>query len=131
MEEILWLMSQQSRVLQELRKDITQVWSDEAAREINARYLNSHESDESQMISALNKQKDLLDQATQKMELSQEQTSKAEEYATTVSENVKFAIQELDSAYSNYDMYIQYNSDARAKFPRIEQLINNANSACV
>lgn len=131
MEEILWLMSQQSRVLQELRKDITQVWSDEAAREINTRYLNSQESDESQMISALNKQRDLLDQATQKRELSQEQTSKVEEYAATVSENVKFATQELDSAYSNYDMYIQYNSDARAKFPRIEQLINNANSACV
>jgi hypothetical protein len=130
LEETLWPLSQQSRALQELRRDIRHVWNDEAAREINSRYLNPHESDDGRMQTALNKQKDLLEQAGQKLESTREFAQLIEECAAVVTEKLRFVEQDMDNAYSNYDLYVQYNSDARAKFPLVQELISHANAAC-
>jgi hypothetical protein len=130
LEETLWLLSQQSRALQDLRRDISHVWNDEAAREINSRYLNPHESDDSRMQMALNNQKELLEQAGQMLESTKEFAQQIEECAAVVTEKLRFAEQDMDNAYSNYDLYVQYNSDARAKFPLVQELIHHANAAC-
>lgn len=130
LEETLWPLSQQSRSLQDLRRDISHVWNDEAAREINSRYLNPHEGDNSRMQTALNKQKELLEQASQKLESTKEFAQQIEECAAVVTEKLRFVEQDMDNAYSNYDLYVQYNSDARSKFPLVQELISHANAAC-
>jgi hypothetical protein len=130
MEDLLWSMTQESRVLQELRKDIGGIWQDEAARELTRRYLDPHESEDQQMLAGLNQQKDALDQSQAKLVSAENYGRQAEEYAALVAEDLKATEQELQSAYGNYDTFAQYNSEARSRFPRVQQLISQANNAC-
>jgi len=129
-DDSLWSVTQQSRVLQDLRRDIRIVWEDEAAREINSRYRNPHEADDLSMKEELKEQVELLKQAGHKVTAANEFARQVEEFSKTVAERGQFARQDLDNAYSSYDVFVQYNADARAKFPTIRQLINRANSAC-
>lgn len=129
-EEALWSLSQQSRALQDLRRDIGLLWRDEAAREINSRYLNLHESDDSHLQTALNGQRELLQQAGEKLKATKVFAQQLEECAAVVAEKLLFAEQDMENAHSNYDLYIRYNSDARAKFPLVQELIDHANAAC-
>ncbi|HKY43771.1 MAG TPA: hypothetical protein VJM50_11830 [Pyrinomonadaceae bacterium] len=130
LDDAIWSLTQASRVLQELRRDISVVWEDEAAREINSRYLNPHEVDALSMRDEIQEQVELLKQADQKLHAAKEFRQEADNHAKTVVERNQFARQDLDNAYSSYDVFVQYNADARAKLPAIHQLINRANSAC-
>jgi hypothetical protein len=130
MEEAIWSLSQQSRVLQDLRKDKRGVWNDEAAREINSRYLNPHEIDSQQMLAALEQQKRALDQTDARLGAAQADAQQADAYAMVVIDKLKFVEQDITNAFSLYDLFVQYNSDARSKLPRVYELIHYANNAC-
>ncbi len=130
MEDILWLMTQESRVLQELRKDIRGVWDDEAARDLTHRYLDPHENEDQQILAGFNDQKNALDQSQIKLESAETYARQAEEYAFSVASGLKSTEQETHTAYGNYDTYAHYNSEARSKFPAIQNLISQANNSC-
>lgn len=130
MDDAIWSITQELRVLQELRRDIRIVWEDEAAREINSRYLNPQEVDALGMRDEMQQQSELLKQADHKLHAAKEFRKQADDLSKTVGERSQFARQDLDNAYSSYDVFVQYNADARSKLPTIQQLINRANSAC-
>jgi hypothetical protein len=130
MEEILWSLEQRSRTLQELRNDIRAVWDDEAAREINSRYLNPHEIDGVRMAVALNDQSEHLKTAEEHLKLAASLELQIDEFAAIVAEKLRFVEQDMDTSYSNYDQYVHYNAESRSKFPLVRQLIGRANSAC-
>jgi hypothetical protein len=130
LEETLWLMSQQSRVLQDLRKDVSRVWDDEAAREVNSRYLNPHEQDDARMRGEMDEQRQLLERAGRELESAKEFAQQADECAAAVAEKLRFAEQDMDSAYSNFDLYVHYNAESNSKFPVVQELIRRANAAC-
>lgn len=130
MEDLLWSMTQESRVLQELRKNIYGIWQDEAARELTSRYFDPHESEDQQMLAWLNQQKDTLDKSALKLQSADGFARQATEFAEIVADRLKLTEQEITSAYSYYDMFAQYNSESRSKFPLIQDLINQANKAC-
>ena len=130
MDDILWSMTQQSRVLQELRKEIRGVWDDDAARELTSRYLDPHEGEDQQMLTGLNQQSEAITQSEAKLLSAEGHARQAEDHAAVVAESLKAAGQDVDSAYGNYDIYAQYNSEARSKFPIIRNLINQANNVC-
>lgn len=130
MEDLLWSLTQESRTLQELRQDIKGVWQDEAARELTSRYLDPHENEDQQMLVELKRQKDSLDQSRLNLVSAEGHARQAEENAALVAEGLKSTQEELRSAYANYDTYAQYNAESRSKFPLIQKLINQANSAC-
>ena len=130
MDDLLWSMTQQSRTLQELRKDIQGVWQDEAARELTYRYLDPHESEDQRMLASLNQHMETLEQASTRLASAEKYGQQAEGLALQVDEGLKSTEQELQSAYGNYDTYIHYNSESRSKLPTIQNLINQANSAC-
>jgi hypothetical protein len=130
MDNLLWSMTQQSRSLLDLRKNIQGIWQDEAARELTSRYLDPHENEDQRMLARLNQQKDTLEQASAKLTSAEKYGQQAEELGLQVDEGLKSTEQELQSAYGNYDTYIYYNSEASSKLPTIQNLINQANSAC-
>lgn len=130
LEETLWLMSQQSRVLQDLRKDIGRVWEDEAAREINSRFLNPHEEDDGRMRSEMNEQRSFLERAGRELETAEVCAQQVNECAAAVAERLRYAEQDMESAYSNFDLYVHYNAEANSKFPAVRDLIRRANAAC-
>ena len=130
LDDAIWSIAQELRVLQDLRRDISVVWEDEAAREINSRYLNPHETDALSMRAELQEQSELLKQAEHKLQAARKFRQQADNLSKIVAERSQFARQDLDNAYSSYDVFVQYNADARSKLPTIQQLINRANSAC-
>lgn len=130
MDELLWSMTQQSRSLLDLRKNIQGIWQDEADRELTRRYLDPHESEDQRMLAGLNQQKETLEQASAKLASAEKYGQQAEDLALQVNEGLLATEQELKSAYGNYDTHIHYNSEARSKLPTIQNLINQANSAC-
>jgi hypothetical protein len=130
LEEVLWSMSQQSRALQDLRKDIGRVWDDEAAREINSRFLNPHEQDDGRMRREMDEQGKLLERAGRELESATDFARQVDECAAAVAERLRFAEQDMDSAYSSYDLYVHYNAEAASKFPAVQELIRRANAAC-
>ena len=130
MEDLLWSITQESRVLQELRKDIRGIWDDEAARELTSRYFDPHENEDQRMLAELNQQKNDLDQSQAKLESIKTYMRQVEEHAASVAEGLKVIEQEMSSAYGNYDTYAHYNSEARSKFPAIQKLISQANNTC-
>lgn len=130
LEDDLWLLSQQSRSLQDLRREIRHVWDDEAARAINSRYLAPHEQDEERLRDALNEQSRALESAARELTAADGFARRADECGAVVAEKLRFAEQDMDNAFSNYDLYVRYNSDARSKFSVVSELIDHANAAC-
>lgn len=130
MEDMLWSMTQESRVLKELRQEIGGVWNDDASRELNSRYLDPHENEDSRMLVDLNKQKNALDESDAKLVSAETQGRYAEEYGSLVAESLKASKQDIQSAYGNYDHSIRFNSDSRSQFPIVNKLLNQANNAC-
>lgn len=130
MDNLLWSMTRQSRSLLDLRKNIQGIWQDEAARELTSRYLDPHETEGQRMLTNLNQQKDTLEQASARLTSAEKYGQQAEELALQVNEGIQSTEQELKSAYGNYDTHIHYNSEASSKLPAIQNLINQANSAC-
>jgi hypothetical protein len=130
LEGTLWLMSQQSRVLQDLRKDVGRVWDDEAAREINSRFLNPHEEDDVRMRGGMSEQRSRLERVGRELEAAEVCAQQVNECAAAVAERLRFAEQDMDSAYSNFDLYVHYNAEANSKFPAVRELIRRANAAC-
>jgi hypothetical protein len=130
MEDILWAITQESRVLQELRKDIRGIWDDEAARELNSQYLNPHESEDSQMLDGLNQQQDALNLSKEKLESAETSLCQAEEISVDIVDVLESTEKEINNAYSYHDTYIQYHSEAKSIFPAVYKLINQANNAC-
>ena len=130
MQDTVWSMSQRSRVLQDLRKDISHVWDDGAAREINGRYLDPQESEDDRMRTGLKEQSELLERAYQAVISATDLTLEIDECSAIVTERLRFAEQDMDNSYSNFDLYVHYNSEARSKFPLVLELIDHANAAC-
>ena len=131
MEDMLWSMTQESRTLQDLRKDIRGIWQDEAARELNGRYLDPHETEDQQMLAGLNRQKDALDQSRVELASAENSARQVEEYGTFVDEGLKSIEQKLQNLYENYETYARYHPQAHSKLPEIKKLLDLANSACI
>jgi len=130
MEDEIWYMKQQSRVLQEFRREIQGFWDDEAAREMNVRYLNPHEDDDTQMTTGLDGQQNALQEAQVKLTSASEHALRAEKLSVEVLEQLELAEQDVSIAYQFYEQYRDYHSHARSFLPEIEKLIAEANSVC-
>jgi hypothetical protein len=130
MDDLLNTMKQESRALQELRKDVQAVWAGAVAQELNGRYLNPHEGDDQQMLAALDGQKDALDQAAIKLDSAQTCARQAENHAATVIDSLQSVEQDLGRARNEYERYRHYESEARSSLPIIQGWIDRANRAC-
>lgn len=126
----LWLLQQKYRDLQEYRSEIRVVWDDSAAREINNRYLNSHETDAGQTQIALSRQSSTLQQVDEKVDEVDREVHLAEKLSSEIAHNITKADEELRHVNKHLDLFAQYNSDALSAITSIHQLINSANEAC-
>jgi|ERR1043165_5111540 predicted Zn-dependent peptidase len=128
--ETLWSMGQRSRSFQELRKDARHAWDDEAARDINSRHLNPHEETDRNMRASLELQSEALLQAHEQLVIAQQLAAEVDACSIFITEKLRFAQQDMDSSYSNYDVYVHYNAESKSKFPQVRELIDCANAAC-
>lgn len=130
MDEILWKMEKQSQDLQALRARIKGVWDDDAAHELNSRYLDPHASDADRMQRSFRQQEEILSKVERKVVESEEQARLANEYAQKIDEDLKFSQQEVAMAYPAYEAFCEYHAAAQHLLPQIEDHIQKANQVC-
>lgn len=130
LSETLWRMAQESRRLQDLRREIEGIWNDTAARDLNSRYLHPHQDDDAQMGSSYRQQNDNLDQSEDKIAAAHEHGNSANQLSAQISETLNIADEEIRNAHRSYDLYVGYQADARAQLPLVQDFIRRANSAC-
>jgi hypothetical protein len=123
-------MSQQSRRLQDLRHEIEGVWQDSAARDLNARYLQPHQNDDSQMLISYRQQSASLEQAEDNILAAHEHGNTAGQLTLQIEEMLQVSDEELRNAQRCLEMYSGHQSDARAQLPLVQKFIGRANNAC-
>lgn len=130
MEEILWRMKRHSQDLQDLRGSIRGLWNDDAAREINGRYLNPHQEDANRISATLLAQNDALEQSKVHVQGATGHEGKTKEFAVIVKQSLEFAVQETRQAQIHYDQSLQQAALGRERVPQIYELIQSANTSC-
>ena len=127
MEETLWYMEQQSRSLKDYRKNKQRQWDDQAARDINRRYLNPHEEDTQQMLQLLKQQQTLLKQADSQIESARDCRVKIEKLSEEIERLLQSTQQDIQRTYSDYHVYLDNHLEAKSLLPKIRELIHQAN----
>jgi hypothetical protein len=130
MEDELWSLGQQSRVVREFRQEIQGVWDDAASRQVNTRYLNPHEEAASHLVDSLRAQQEALLNTRASLRAAGDQELAAGELAAKAADNLKSAGQQEPTAYSEYENYVSHNGRACQEFPLVVRLLEQANEAC-
>lgn len=128
MGDSLWTLKQRSRVLQDCRQDMQGIWQDDAASEINNRFLRPHEEDSSQALASLNNQLLSLKQSDEELEVASQHGLEVNRLSEEVEKFLDFARQDISRSHSEYDAFQEKNSAARAEVPIIMRLISQANA---
>ncbi len=126
MIESLWYLRQQSRCLQDYRSDIKEVWSDDAASEINRRYLDPHAQDSRRSIQYLDEQSSSIDDANREFDLANSAGMEATKLAQEIEQLLQSAHRDLSRARSEYAMYQERHLAACAQIANTEMLISQA-----
>lgn len=126
----LWLLDQQARSLQDCRRDIAWVWDDDAARELNRRYLDPQAVDDETLRQALHREVDRLEALREAVDAAEVATRLAEDRA----ERMKYELGEMDREMKECEdacgRAIAYVSEVDGLLPKISDLIDQANRAC-
>lgn len=130
MEDELWLLQQQSRRLQAFRQEISPLWDDHAAKDLNHRFLDPHQSDDSRMVKGVVDQSDRIKQADVYIEKSVGLASEVAELSTSIQDEIGFCQEDIDMGYQLLEKYSEFRSRSIARLPNIEKLIQNACTAC-
>jgi hypothetical protein len=130
MEEELWIVGQQARVVADRRADLRAVWDDEAAREISGRYLAPHEEDDQTMRRAFNEQDGLLREAAHRSAAGLAFAAEAEGLSGQLAALFEGARQDEKSAYAHLETCARFVEDAREKMAAAAELLKRADNAC-
>ncbi len=130
MEEILWKFSRQNRDLRDLRKDIQRVWDDDAARDINRRYLDPHDADAQEMEASLRKQFIAISEAAALRRRAEEEARRATQFAENMVQSLRAVERELPLLFSSFEEATRLHGKGQDLIPIIDQLIQSANTPC-
>ena len=130
MEEILWKFARRNRDLSELRKDIKGIWHDDAARDINRKYLDPHESDAQEVQSALQKQYVYVAEASKFRHQALTAERRVSDLVDKMTRSLNATDKEMTLVYSSYEESRELHNRAKDILPKVDQLIQSANSSC-
>jgi len=130
MEDELWNTHHQSRVLQELRQRIAPQWDDEAARDLNLRYLNPHAEEDGQMLEEFRHQIQALGACDQSMYVVGEHVLAVERLSVEILEQLGQSEQELMTHYQYIEHHAEAVELARTLFGDVKSRIAEASAIC-
>ncbi len=128
MEEDLWYLQQQSRVLQEFRENIQLLWDDEASKTINYHFLNPHQEDDDQMIENFVMQDQHLSESETLRTQAQAQSDVARELSMKIRVLIERAQEDIERAIQYYQQYRNFLAQGKGLIPEIEELVHLANA---
>lgn len=126
----LWSLGQRSRGLTEFLSELRALWNDSAAHEISTRYLVPRSDDDQRMQGALAEQQSALEELQGHVATVMELASAAEKLSQDIAQLLRETLQEVSTANGYYQSFSEFNNTALNLFPQIQELINDANSAC-
>jgi len=130
MEELLWKFARKNRSLIEIRKDIKGIWDDDAARDINSRYLNPHESDAREVQAALQKQHTYIAEAHKFRRQALGAEQRVADFIDKMTSAMNATDKEMALVFSSNEESLNLHAKAKEILPQIDQLIQSANSSC-
>jgi len=129
MDEQLWFMQQQSRVLQEFRTSISLMWDDEAAQTLNRNLLNPHQEDDEAMVGSFVQQNFQLGESAQTRGLVLELVQKVTELLHQIMELIERVDEDTQRSVQYFQQYRSFYAEAQGMLPDIDQLTGKANKA--
>ena len=130
MEDAVFNLQHQSRVLQELRRDISGRWDDSAARQLNQSYLDPHEADTTEMNTALQSQNAALENADSHFAQVHQHAINVENLAFAVDESLNYVRRESTTAREFQEQHRSALAQAQHLIPQVGQLIAAAQQTC-
>lgn len=130
LQDDLWKFDHQSRAVQDFRASMWGVWDDSAAREINLRYLNPHESDDAAMRSALTSQNDHLAVAHTHAERANDHARHADACSQQIYELVQQANINIRTGYSYLKSSDHFFNETLKRFAQVQTHILNTGRSC-
>lgn len=130
LENDLWLLEQHSRSLQECRRDIAWVWDDEAARELNRRYLDPHTDDDEELRKSLHEVIEQLSRLSEAISDAEDAIQVAEDRAERVARELGEMDREMTEAERARMLAMSYVDEVDDVLPKIAELLANAENAC-
>jgi len=113
-----------------MRKDISVVWDDAAARAINSKYLNPHQADAHEVQAALQKQYTYISEARKFRGQALEEAQRVDDSSHKAFLSLESTNREMSLVFSSHDEAKNLYARAQALFPQIDQRIQSANSTC-
>jgi hypothetical protein len=126
LQEALWYLQQQSRHLQDYRLDIRGIWADDAATEIDRRYLNIHAQDSSEFARSLTSQLASIMEADVQFDLADLAGTKATQLSQQIDRLLQLTRADINRSQAEYNIYQERNLAATAAISEIESLIAQA-----
>lgn len=130
MEDELHVLRHQSGELQSLRRRIAGSWDDEAARELNLRYLNPHSDETEHMLSGCSQQMSALEKTNVSSIAAEQAATRVEALGLDILEQLDLADQDLMLSHQYVEQYSDSASRVQALFGRIDELLSQATAIC-
>jgi hypothetical protein len=127
MEEALWYMQQQSRVLQEFRANIRPMWDDEAARTINLRMLDPHQELDADMVAGFNNQRESILVCNQTRAAAMESAGAATECSEQIRTYFEQIDEDIEVSLQFEGQYRSFYAESSAMLPEVDQFLQQAN----
>lgn len=126
MEEQLWYMQQQSRVLQEFRDSIQLMWDDEASRTINRAILNPHQEDDEAMVQGFVLQNQQLNESKLRREIAMQFSREAQELSAQIALLITQIDEDIEISIQFHQQYRSFYAESQGMLPEIDTLLETA-----
>ena len=126
----LWHLMQQSRSLQDFRKEIRLSWDDQASKEINKRYLDPHEEENNYLLDKLRKLSENVALNEKKYKSISNIIREAGALSVELSKLLQNVQEDIQIAYTHHDQSLEDIEVSKKRIKDTAELIDKANSAC-
>lgn len=130
MEDAVFKLQHQARILQEFRRDIGGLWDDNAARQVNQRYLDPHEADAAEINTELHSQYLALEKASDHFTQANQHAIQVENLSFAVTESLTFMRRESTTAREFQEHHRAQNVQAKGLIVKVDESIAAASAVC-
>ena len=126
MEEPLWYIQQQSRVLREFQESIQLLWDDEASRTISRSILIPHQEDDEQMREGFVYQQHQLGENKTHREIALSLSREALEMSEQILHLIHQIDEDIEISIQFHQQYRSFYAEAQGMLPEVDQLLATA-----
>lgn len=129
MRDELFSMGHRTGQLLDLQREMQGYWNDAMSQDIHRRYLDPHESSSKDMLFALKRQQDSLDNSAHDIKKAEAHMNNAGKASAEMEQHQKYSHGELNKAQKYTEQMYKFESKALEEIKLVLSLIDKANKA--